>query len=264
MSEMVDTDRETPMIVWGRKLVCRSTGRMAVCCPIRRVACPFQVWQYYRVFHVWWIAIGNESPVRTELRSESDDLVFPIHPDRTLNSVHIDDDRSLEELIEATNPHATHDEKLAFAIDVQAASAPEGSPERSACIEERFEALEHMYKVHSASGYSESITATIAFAAIATTAIALIARLMNEPWWTWLAAASAILWPILIYRMLISTKRAGWVKVEPHLVESLLAIQPTENEIRSAVSTLRRGQLGIAKAANAQSLSEKIQHADRH
>lgn len=247
------------MIFWGRRTTKRRLGRVALFCPIRRGVSAFEAWRFSRVFHIWWAPLGEGTPVFHEFRSEDSDLVYLAGPRLMLDVSPVHAAASLEELVSQTNPECVEHEAELLEQDRQAESDEAGSELRVACIAERFRALEYMYKARGASGHSESISAVLALVTIATTAVGVVALYSSFSWWVWLALTSAALWPILIYRAVVSTKKSGWQSVEPHLLRSLEALHPTEAELQSARSVLRASGASIAGAIDPRVLSMKLE-----
>ena len=250
------------MLVFGVKPIRKKLGVVAAFCPLRNRIGEFRVVDLRSAFHIWFLPVGGGAHRHYELHDKSAKIAYVAEPDLAKRAIRKPTHESIGDLAAATNPDAMETLERYDAFEEACRDAPPMSDDRVGFLAEKLLAAEFSFQRASVTGPSESISAVVALLFIACVFLAVIA--FNQwAWWPIPAAIAVLLVPVVIWRALVSTKRAGLRPVMAHLAGSIANIAPTTDELEAAQLDARNAGLGIAKAMKPRDLLALIERASR-
>ena len=238
------------MIVFGSKSVQKKLGAIAVPCPLRGRICRFEAWDIRNAFHIWFIPLGIGKHRHYEIRDKSVGIFYLAEYDLVQHAEKRPHDDSINELIAATNPEAIeaqrrHDDWVARCLE-----SPRQSDDRLTYSVQMFADAEFSFQQATATGASESISAVLALFLICSVfAAAILWQSSASVWLPLPVATAAVLLPILVWRALVSSKKAGLRAIESQLADAIGRISPTLEEVDTARLCACDAGLQLAKAA---------------
>lgn len=241
------------MIVFGVKPIRKNRGIVAAFCPLRNRICEFRVVDLRSAFHIWFIPVGGSVHRQFELHDKEAKIAYVAGRDTAKRAVRKPTHDSISDLATSTNPEAIQTLELYDRLEQACRDAPPMSEDRIGFLTEKFLAAEFSFQRASVTGPSESISALLALLFIASTAVAVISW-QQWAWWQLPASVAALLLPVVIWRAVVSTKRAGLRPIAAHLAGAVENISPTIEELEAARLEAHNAGLGVAKAMKLQDL----------
>jgi hypothetical protein len=243
------------LIVWGKKTSRRRSGFIADFCPICRAVARYSVVDVSRVSHIYYIPVGRGEIVVHEITCETCKTPRAFLP-RTISPEPATPD-DLAEVAARTSPRGL--ENLLARVEIESRAPRNLAPdERTALLAEPFDSLHYALEIQRRRGSDQSISAIIAFLAIASGIAAAI--LLASCFDTRRPSASLIAWTIAacigavgfiawaIYRAATDRRRiASSRHILIPLARSLRPLDPTLPELEQTIAAFRQKNSPLGK-----------------
>ena len=231
------------MIIWGTRIGRRFMGYAAEFCPSCRKASPMRVVQVRKHAHLYFIPVTRGKPQHFESTCDSCGAVivrelstfdnFIAQPDLELAISQgttpgyedwLEEREDSEERV--LSGEASHDERLGHIADVIAS-------------------LEYMAQSKASQSSSESVTAVLALLFIVGFFMSAFVASGNMPakYGPIVYTVTGLMLLLLLYRILVTQKKTHVKVVREHLVNGLLPIDPTREELDTVLRGFRGSKL---------------------
>ncbi len=236
------------MLIAGTRVRRSKIGFAATFCPLRREFRIFEIRDVRQVRHLYFVPMGSGRRLHFEVRDPGGKPLYAVADGVLSGVVPAVGEQDPQSLALETHPASIDIAEESLACDLDAMQAPRGSDTRVDAFVSRIAAADYAYRNASEAGKSESISAVMTVVMLGLLTAGVIGWHQSFPWWPWAMVPGAALLPAVVYRAIDSTKRAGWSHVEPLVVDSLAALNPSEAELNDAIAVAKAHRLSIAEA----------------
>lgn len=246
------------ILIWGTKLVRRKLGLVAMACPICRDITSCELTSARRVRHLYYIPLSSGTLALYESKCQSCGLIRRHHPALEFTPV-AEPLASMEELARVTNPAVLDQVEKLIQLGEQVRQGTLPPDRRVYFIADTLDAVTYMTELGGRKGRDESLQALSALGLILTLPATLIFLFGDQKLYAGIAGILAAGFLALTIRLILRGPQDMLRKTTlPLLRVALEPLNPTREELDSAVALLQSDKSPMGKWVTGQQLEEGL------